>query len=43
MDIESLIFKGNSKSCGLDLIPATIVKETLHSLIPVLTKIVNKS
>ncbi len=38
-----MITSGNSKSCQIDLIPTTILKQVLPSLMPVIHTIVNKS
>jgi len=42
-DLEKLIATGNSKSCILDPIPTTLLKQVLPSLLPILHTIVNKS
>ena len=38
-----MILKGNSKSCSLDPIPTSLLKELLPSLLPTLTNIINNS
>ena len=43
MQLEKLVTKFSRKSCDLDPIPATVLKECLHDLIPVITKLVNIS
>ena len=43
MQLEKLVTKFTRKSCDLDPIPATVLKECLHDLIPVVTKLVNMS
>ena len=42
-DIEKIIKKSASKSCILDPIPTHLVKQCLDVLVPVITRIVNKS
>jgi hypothetical protein len=42
-ELKKIIMSGNSKSCMLDPIPTTLLKDSLDTLIPVLTKIVNLS
>ena len=42
-EISKVITSGNSKSCALDPIPTSIVKDNLDILVPVIDKIVNKS
>ena len=42
-EVSKLITDGNSKSCVLDPIPTSLVKETLPILLPVIHSIVNKS
>ena len=43
MQLEKLVTKFSRKSCDLDAIPAIVLKECLHDLIPVITKLVNIS
>ena len=43
MQLEKLVTKFSRKSCDLDPIPQTVLKECLHDLIPVITKLVNIS
>jgi hypothetical protein len=42
-ELKKIIMSGNSKSCMLDPIPTTLLKDSLDTLLPVLTKIVNLS
>ena len=42
-ELEKLIKKENSKSCALDPIPTSLVKQLLPMLLPSICKIVNKS
>jgi hypothetical protein len=42
-DVSDMILKGNSKSCSLDPIPTSLLKELLPSLLPTLTNIINNS
>ena len=42
-DLSKFITDGNSKSCSLDPMPTSLIKETLPILLPVLHSIVNKS
>ena len=42
-ELKKVILGGNSKSCHLDPIPTTLLKECVSVLLPVLTNIVNKS
>ena len=42
-DIRKIVQKSNSKSCGLDPIPTSMIKQLIEPLAPVLTKIVNLS
>ena len=41
--LEKLINKFACKSCYLDPIPATVLKDYLQNVVPVITKIVNMS
>ena len=41
--LKQIFMAGNSKSCHLDPIPTSLLKECIDLLIPVLTKIVNMS
>ena len=41
--LANLISKTASKSCDLDPIPATVLRECLSNLLPIITKIVNMS
>ena len=43
MQLEKLVTKFSRKSCDLEAIPAIVLKECLHDLIPVITKLVNIS
>ena len=43
MQLEKLVTKFSRKSCDLEAIPAKVLKECLHDLIPVITKQVNIS
>lgn len=40
-DVEEIINSSPSKSCSLDPVPTTLLKEYLHVLLPIITKIVN--
>ena len=42
-DLHDIIMKCPSKSCSLDPIPTWLVKKHLHTLLPLLTQIVNNS
>jgi hypothetical protein len=42
-DLQKMISSTNSKSCPLDPIPTTLLKSCLHSLLPTICNIVNKS
>ena len=42
-ELKKIIMSGNSKSCMLDPIPTTLLKASLDTLLPILTKIVNLS
>lgn len=42
-DVSKLILGGNSKSCNMDPIPTTLVKQLLSTLLPSITTIINKS
>ena len=42
-EVENIINTSPSKSCDLDPIPTTLLKEILPSVITILTKIINKS
>ena len=42
-EVEKIINTSPSKSCDLDPIPTTLLKEILPSVITILTKIINKS
>ena len=42
-DIKKIVQDSPSKSCGLDLIPTSLLKTLIEPLAPVLTKIVNLS
>ena len=42
-ELKKLISSGNSKSCALDPIPTSLLKECLDCLLPVIVKIVNTS
>ena len=42
-DIEKIIMNFPSKTCSLDTIPTWLVKDNLHTLLPILTKIVKLS
>ena len=41
--LKKIIMKSNSKSCWLDLIPTSLLKKCLDSLLPILVRIVNLS
>ena len=42
-DLQKLITQGNSKSCALDPMPTSLIKELLPVLLPTIHTIVNKS
>lgn len=42
-EVSKLILSGNSKSCCLDPLPTTILKQVLPSILPAITSIINKS
>lgn len=42
-DVEKIIRSSASKSCDLDPLPTTVLKEVLHVLLPTITKIINLS
>ena len=42
-DVEKIIKNFPSKTCSLDSIPTWLVKDNLHTLLPILTKVVNSS
>ena len=42
-DVENIIKNFPSKTCSLDSIPTWLVKDNLHTLLPILTKVVNSS
>ena len=42
-DTRTIVQKSNSKSCGLDPIPTSMIKQLIEPLAPILTKIVNLS
>ena len=42
-NIEKIVQKSNSKSCVLDLIPTSMIKQLIERLVHILTKIVNLS
>ena len=42
-ELKKLITSGNSKSCAMDPIPTSLLKECLDCLLPVIVKIVNYS
>ena len=42
-EVEKIINTSQSKSCDLDPIPTTLLKEILPSVITILTKIINRS
>ena len=42
-DIRKIVQKSNAKSCGLDPIPTSMIKQLIEPLAPILTKIVNLS
>ena len=42
-DVEKIIKNSSSKTCSLDTIPTWLVKDNLHTLLPILTKVVNSS
>ena len=43
VEVSSIIYKMSSKSCELDAIPTTVLKQILPDVIGVITKIVNIS
>ena len=42
-DVDKIIKNFPSKTCSLDSIPTWLVKDNLHTLQPILTKVVNSS
>ena len=42
-ELKKIITGGNTKSCGLDPVPTHLLKQSLDTLLPILTKIVNSS
>ena len=42
-EVKKLILGSNSKSCSLDPIPTTILKQCIDALLPILVKIINLS
>ena len=42
-DIRKIVQKSNAKSCGLDPIPTSMIKQLIEPLAHILTKIVNLS
>ena len=42
-DVEKIIKNFPSKTCSLDSIPTWLVKDNLHTLLPILTKVVSSS
>ena len=42
-DLQKMILKGNSKSCALDPIPTSLLKDVLPHMLPTLCRISNIS